>query len=79
MSYLIQKAFDRYFNLNDMEGVLSEEAIVKNIKETHVLLMPTLKEAKYKYLELSDVLHTIRTALKNTVRMMAAYHKVELQ
>ncbi|MEE0887616.1 MAG: HD domain-containing protein [Candidatus Saccharimonadaceae bacterium] len=75
---IVTKAFDRYFNLNDMEGVLSEEAIVKNIKETHLLLMPALKEAKYKYLELSDVLHIIRTSLKNTVTMMAYYHKIDL-
>lgn len=76
---IITKGFDRYANLNDMEGVLSENAIVKNIRETHELLLPALKEAKYMYLELSDMLHGIRTALKNTVKMMAIYHKVELR
>ena len=76
---IICKAFDRYVNLNDAEGALSEEDIVKNIVETHELLMPVLKEAKYEYPELSDMLHTIRTALKNTVKMMARYHKVELK
>lgn len=40
---IVAKAFDRYANLNDMDGALSEEAIVKNIKETHGLLMPVLK------------------------------------
>ena len=40
---VVCKAFDRYMNLNDMEGALSEEAIVKNILETHELLMPVLK------------------------------------
>lgn len=75
---IVTKGFDRYFNLNDMEGVLSEEAIVKNIKETHVLLMPTLKEARDKYLELSDVIHTIRKALKNTVKIMAYHHNIDL-
>ncbi len=76
---IIAKAFDRYANLNDMEQALSEEAIVKNIRETHDLLMPVLKEAKYEYPELSDMLHTIRTALKNTLRMLAYNHKVELK
>ena len=75
---IICKAFDRYANLNDAEGALSEEAIVKNIREAHDLLMPVLKEAKYKYPELSDMLHTIRTALKRTINLMAIYHKVEL-
>lgn len=75
---IVCKAFDRYANLNDMAGVLSEEAIVRNIIETHELLMPVLKEAKYVYPELSDMLHTIRTVLKRTVKMMAWYHKVEL-
>ncbi len=76
---VICKAFDRYANLNDAEGALAEEAIVKNILETHELLMPVLKEAKYEYPELSDMLHTIRTVLKNTLVMMARYHNVELK
>lgn len=75
---VVCKAFDRYMNLNDMEGTLSEEAIVKNIRETHELLMPVLKEAKYEFPEISDLLHTIRTMLKNTVVMMARNHNVEL-
>ncbi|MBR3132267.1 hypothetical protein IKG33_02575 [Candidatus Saccharibacteria bacterium] len=76
---IICKAFDRYVNLNDAEGVLSEEAIVKNIKETHELLMPVLKQAKYEYPELSDMLHTIRTMLKNTLRIMAEHRKIKLE
>lgn len=76
---VICKAFDRYANLNDAEGALTEEAIVKNIRETHEFLMPVLKEAKYEYPELSDMMHTIRTALKHTLVMMARYHKVDLE
>ena len=76
---IVAKAFDRYANLNDMDGALPEEAIVKNIKETHELLMPVLKEAKYEYPELSDMMHTIRKMLRNTLVMMAFYHDVELK
>lgn len=76
---IICKAFDRYANLNDAEGTLSEERIVKNILETHNLLMPVLREAKYRYPELSDMLHTIRTALKRTIALMARYHGVKLE
>ena len=75
---VVCKAFDRYANLNDAEGALSEAAIVKNIKETHEFLMPVLKEANYEYPELSDMMHTIRTALKRTLVLMARYHDVEL-
>lgn len=75
---IVCKAFDRYANLNDAEGALSEAAIIKNIIETHELLMPVLKEAKYVYPELSDMLHIIRTKLKNTLVMMARYYNVEL-
>lgn len=76
---IICKGFDRYANLNDAEGALDEEAIVKNINETHELLMPVLKKAKYEYPELSDMLHTIRTQLKRTLVMMARYHNVTLK
>ena len=76
---IVAKAFDRYANLNDMDGALPEEAIVKNIKETHELLMPVMKEAKYEYPELSDMMHTIRKMLRNTLVMMAFYHDVELK
>ncbi len=75
---IVCKAFDRNANLNDAEGTLSEEAIVKNIRETHELLMPVLREAKYEYPELSDMLHTIRGSLKRTLKLMARYHNVEL-
>lgn len=75
---IVCKAFDRNANLNDAEGTLSEEAIIKNIRETHELLMPVLKQAKYEYPELSDMLHTIRVALKRTLKLMAIYHDIEL-
>ena len=75
---IICKGFDRCECLNDAEGILTEEAIEKNILETHEYLLPVLKQAKYEYPESSDMLHTIRTMLKRAVRMMAYYHKIEL-
>lgn len=75
---IICKGFDRYANLNDAEGALTIEAIRKNIRETHYYLMPVLKEAKYEYPELSDMLHTIRTGLKRTINIMARYHDIDL-
>lgn len=75
---VVCKAFDRYANLNDMEWVFDEARIIKNVRETHIYLMPILKEAKYEYPELSDMLHTIRTALKHTINMMAIIHEIDL-
>lgn len=75
----VGKAFDRLNNLHSMEGVFEEDRIVKNIRETHELLMPILKRAKYIYPELSDMLHTVKTELKWTIELMALYHKVEFE
>ena len=43
---LLCKAIDRYSNLQTMEGLFTEEAIEKNIKETYELLLPVMKKAK---------------------------------
>ena len=51
---LMCKGLDRFMNLSTMEGVLSEEAIVKNIKETDELLLPVMKAGKEKWPEMSD-------------------------
>lgn len=74
----VGKAFDRLSNLHSMEGVFEEERIIKNVRETHELLMPVLKRAKYIYPELSDMLHTVKTELKWTIELMARYHKIDL-
>ena len=75
---IICKAFDRNANLNDMYG-FDEARIIKNILETHKQLMPVLKEAKYLYPEYSDMLHTIRTNLKRTVKLLAHQYEVNLE
>ena len=43
---LLCKAIDRYSNLQTMEGLFTEKAIEKNIKETYELLLPVMKKAK---------------------------------
>ncbi len=75
---LICKGLDRFMNLSTAEGVMSEESIVKNVVETHELLMPVLKRAKNKYPELSDALHIIRINLRVLYTTLAIVHKVEL-
>ena len=75
---LICKGLDRFMNLSTAEGVMSEESIIKNVKETHELLMPILKRAKNKYPDLSDALHIIRINLRVLYTTLAVVHKVEL-
>lgn len=62
---IVTKALDRYDNLSDMAGTLSEEAIKKNVKETNEMLLPVLKEAKEKWVDLSNILFVLRTNIRN--------------
>lgn len=71
---IIAKALDRYDNLCDMAGVLAEKDIIKNIKETRELLLPVLKEAKEKWVDLADVLFVLRTNIRNITDTLAAMY-----
>lgn len=62
---IIVKGLDRYHNMSTMAGVLSEEAIKKNILENEELLLPMMKEAKEKYPELSDIMFILRTNISD--------------
>ena len=74
---LICKAIDRFSNLSTMEGVLSEEAIVKNVKETYDLLLPVLKRGKDQWPDYSNLLFVLRANLKSVCRNLAVAHHVE--
>lgn len=76
---VVVKALDRLNNLGDMEGALSEAAIIKNIKETNELLLPILREAKEIYPELSNVLYLIREMIKMVNKTLANAHKVYIE
>ena len=68
---VVCKAIDRYNNLSSMAGVMSTEAIIKNVKETDELLMPILKLAKQKWPELADLFFVLRTnitSINNTLK-----------
>ena len=62
---IICKALDRYDNLSTMAGVLKEEAIIKNINETDNLLLPVLKKAKEKWVELSNIMYILRFNIRS--------------
>lgn len=61
---VVVKALDRYDNLSEMANVLADEAIIKNINETNDLLLPILKEAKEKWVDLSNILFVLRTNIR---------------
>ena len=75
---LVCKAIDRYCNLNDMVGVFPKEKIIKNVVETHELLLPVLKEAKDVYPERANELYVLRTILTNINDNLAIIYGVEL-
>lgn len=60
---LICKALDRYNNLADMPVHFTKDGLAKNIAETEVLLLPILKKAKEKSVDLADILFALRTNL----------------
>ena len=74
---LLCKAFDRYNNLCDMPFALSRDAIGKNVAETEVLLLPTLKEAKEQWAELSDILFVLRNNIKSVNNILKMQYKDE--
>ncbi len=75
---LICKGLDRFMNLSTMEGVLEEEAIVKNVKETDELLLPILKMGKDKWPEYSDIFFILRSNLRAVNDTLAAAHGLTL-
>ena len=76
---LICKGLDRFMNLSTMEGILSEEAIIKNVRETDELLLPTMKAGKEKWPELSDFLFVMRANIRAVNDTLAAAHGIEVR
>lgn len=76
---LMCKGLDRFMNLSTMEGILSEEAIVKNIKETDELLLPVMKEGKEKWPEMSDYFFVMRANIRAVNDTLAAAHGIKLK
>lgn len=71
----ICKGIDRYFNLMDMPFALTDDAIGKNIAETEVLLLPTLKKAKEKWQDLSDIMFIVRTNIRSVNDILKLKYK----
>lgn len=76
---LMCKGLDRFMNLSTMEGILSEEAIIKNVKETDELLLPVMKAGKEKWPEMSDYFFIMRANIRAVNDTLAAAHGIELK
>ena len=76
---LICKGLDRFMNFSTMEGVLSEEAIIKNVKETDELLLPVMKAGKEKWPELSDYFFVMRANIRAVNDTLAIVHNIALK
>jgi len=75
---VIGKAIDRYVNLVTMPGSFLDDKVRKNIVETDMLLLPVLREAKYKYPEATSLLYVLRTNVQNVNDVLAIRYKVRL-
>ena len=72
------KAADRYDNLVTMEGALSEEQIIHNVKETNDLLLPVLARAGHKWSYFSQIFQMLSDQIEGINDTLALVHGVEL-
>lgn len=85
---VIIKGLDRFDNLSTMEEMYAlaepedkekrERGILKNVLETHFLLLPVLKDAKEKWPDFADTFHALRYNLRALNTTLAYAHGVNL-
>ena len=75
---MIGKGFDRRHNLSTMAKTMPKASIVKNCFETWYLLIPLLKDAKMKWSEYSNQIHTLRTDLTGYVNTLSVVVNIDL-
>lgn len=72
------KGFDRRNNLSTMARSMSKASIVKNCFETWFFLLPLLKDAKLKFPEYSNQIHTLRTDITGLVDTLSVLVGIDL-
>lgn len=75
---IITKLFDRIDNLLDAPGNLSREAIIKNLIETYLQLIPAALRAEEKYPDSVYLIRGIRIILECLTCVLAPIYGVEL-
>ena len=74
----IGKGLDRRNNLSTMAKTMSKASIVKNCFETWFFLIPLLKDAKLRWPEYSNQIHTIRTCITGYVNTLSVLVGIDL-
>ena len=74
----IGKGLDRRYNLSTMARTMPKNSIVRNCFETWFFLIPLLKDAKMKWPECSNQLHTIRTCITGYVDTLSVLVGIDL-
>lgn len=74
----IGKGLDRRDNLSTMAKTMTKASIVRNCFETWFFLMPLLKDAKMRWPEYSNQLHTIRTCITGYVDTLSVLVGIDL-
>ncbi len=74
----IGKGFDRYNNLTTMSATFPAEKIRKNVVETDLLLLPTLKRAEELWPEASNLLRLLRMSIRGINDIYALAYQVQL-
>jgi len=75
---VIIKPIDKFYNLSTMPGSFPDDRVRKNIVEVDTLLLTVLRQAKYKYPEITSLLFCLRTILRNTNDILAMRYGVRL-
>lgn len=75
----IGKGLDRRDNLGAMAKTMPKTSIIKNCFESKFMLLPMLKDAKEKWPEYSNPLHTIRTSIDALVGALSAMVGMDLE
>lgn len=75
----IAKGFDRFDNLTTMSASLTEDRIRKNVVETDILLLPTLKRAEDLWPEASNLLRVLRMSIRAINDIYALAYGVQLK
>ena len=73
---MICKGFDRCDNLSTIIEK-DERAIVKNVLETNILLMPVMRKAKENWPNLSNILYVLRSELKRVGNILAYCYNID--
>ncbi len=74
----IAKGFDRYDNLITMSASFPKDRLCKNVVETDLLLLPTLKRAEGIWPEASNLLRLLRMNIRSINDIYAIAYRIQL-